>query len=62
MDNEILVVRTNVYLKIEEQEAVRQYILEQRKTGVIVLPVYCEVIVVPKDVEIKFEGVETNAD
>lgn len=62
MDDDILVVRVNMFLKNKEQEAVRQYILEQRKTGVIVLPPYCEAIMVPKDVEIKFEGVETNVD
>ena len=62
MENDILVVRVNMFLKNKEQEAVRQYILEQRKTGVIVLPPYCEPIVVPKDVEIKFEGVETDAN
>ena len=62
MDNDILIVRVNMFLKNKEQEAVRKYILEQRKTGVIVLPPYCEVIVVPKDVEIKFKGVETNVD
>ncbi|MFA5655136.1 MAG: hypothetical protein WDA37_00165 [Dysgonamonadaceae bacterium] len=62
MDEDILVVRVNMFLKNKEQEAVRQYILEQRKTGVIVLPLYCEAIMVPKDVEIKFEGVETDGE
>lgn len=62
MDNDILIVRVNMFLKNKEQEAVRQHILEQRKTGVIVLPPYCEAIMVPKDVEIKFEGVETDAE
>ena len=60
MDNNILVIRVNMVLKNKEQEAVRQCILGQRKTGVIVLPPYCEAIMVPKDVEIKFEGVETD--
>jgi hypothetical protein len=62
MENDILVVKVNMFLKNKELEAVRQYILEQRKTGVIVLPLYCEAIMVPKDVEIKFEGVETDVD
>ena len=62
MDNDILVIKVNMFLKNKEQEAVRQHILEQRKTGVIVLPPYCEVIMVPKDVEIKFEGVETDCE
>ena len=62
MDNNILVIRVNMFLKNKEQEAVRQHVLEQRKTGVIVLPPYCEAIMVPKDVEIKFEGVETDAE
>ena len=60
MDNNILIIRVNMFLKNKEKEAVRQYIMEQRKTGVIVLPPYCEAIMVPKDVEIKFEGVETD--
>lgn len=58
MVDDILVVRINMFLKNKEQEAIRQYILEQRKNGIIVLPPYCEAIMVPKDVEIKFEGVE----
>lgn len=62
MNNDILVVRVNMFLKSKEQEAVRQYILEQQKTGVIILPPYSEAIVVPKDVEIKFEGVDSNDD
>lgn len=62
MENDILVVRINMFLKNKEQEAFRQHILEQRKTGVIVLPPYCEAIMVPKDVEIKFEGVETDCE
>lgn len=62
MDNDILVVKVNMFLKNKEQEAVRQHVLEQRKTGVIILPPYCEAIMVPKDVEIKFEGVETDVD
>ena len=62
MDNDILVIKVNMFLKNKEQEAVRQHILEQRKTGVIVLPPYCEAVMVPKDVEIKFEGVETDCE
>lgn len=62
MDNNILVIKVNMFLKNKEQEAVRQHILEQRKTGVIVLPPYCEAIMVPKDVEIKFKGVEIDVD
>lgn len=37
MNNDILVVRVNMFLKNKEQESVRQYILEQRKTGVIMI-------------------------
>ena len=62
MDNDILVIKVNMFLKNKEQETVRQHILEQRKTGVIVLPPYCEAVMVPKDVEIKFEGVETDCE
>lgn len=54
MNDDILVIKANMFLKNKEREAVRQCILEQRKTGIIVLPQYCEAIVVPKDVEIKF--------
>lgn len=60
-NNDILVIKVNIVLKNKEQEAVHQHILEQRKTGVIVLPPYCEAIIVPKDVEIKFEGVENDS-
>lgn len=54
--NDVLVVRINALLSNKDQEHVRKYVIEQLKTGVVVLPSYCEVMVVPKDIKIKFEG------
>ncbi len=55
MADDILVVKVNMFLRNKEMEALYKYILEQRDTGLIIMPIYCEPILVPKDVEIKFE-------
>ena len=50
-----LVIKCDVKMQPEPLEAFRKSIIEQRKSGVVVLPSYCEVIVVPEDVHIKME-------
>lgn len=59
-DNNLIIVRMNVFDASREFEHIHKYIISQRKTGVVVLPPYCEVITAPGDVEIKVEKPEVN--
>lgn len=54
-DNEVLVVRCNAPLSRVTEDYIRDHIIEQMKTGVVVLPNICEAIIVPKDIEVKVE-------
>lgn len=53
----MLVIKVNMIIEHKVFQEVKSNILEQFKagTGVVMLPFYCEPIVVPDDVEIKFE-------
>lgn len=52
---DILVVKVNMFCKGEEMDDIRNYIIAQKKMGVVLLPPYCEAVVVPEDVEIRVE-------
>ena len=56
MNKQLLVVRANIFLRGKEYQDLCRSIEIQRTTGVIVLPPYCEAIVVPNDIEIKVEA------
>lgn len=50
---EILVVKCNTFLPHEKMQAILDNIRAQKETGVILLPPYLEVQIVPEDIEIK---------
>ena len=50
---DILVVKCNSFLPHEKMQAILDNIKEQKETGVILLPPYLEVQIVPEDIEIK---------
>lgn len=52
---DILVVKTNMFLRAKELNELRNYIMAQKETGVIILPPYCDAQVIPDGVEIKIE-------
>ena len=56
MNNELLVVRVGIGLKPQHFNNLMEAITLQKTTGTVVLPHYCEAIVVPKDVEVKVEN------
>ena len=58
MAKELLIIRITDALPPEHLRAVRNTVLAQRETGIIVLPRYCEVLSVPDDVKIEFEEKE----
>lgn len=58
MDDKVLVIRVNSVISSERLYNIKKSIMTQVKEGVVVLPFGCEVIVVPKDIEIKVESAE----
>lgn len=50
---DILVVKSNAFLPHEKMQAVLDNLKVQKETGVILLPPYLEVQMVPEDIEIK---------
>lgn len=50
---DILVVKCNAFLPREKMQAVLDNLKEQKETGVILLPPYLKVQIVPEDIEIK---------
>ena len=50
---DILVVKSTAFLPHEKMQAILDNIIAQKETGVILLPPYLEVQIVPEDIEIK---------
>jgi hypothetical protein len=53
--DDILIIKYPFMMTQSRINMLRDGILKQKETGVIVLPDYCEVVIAPKDVEIKVE-------
>ena len=47
----ILVVKVNMFLKPREFDNLCNYIRESSKTGVVILPPYCDAQIVPDNIE-----------
>ena len=58
MNDQVLVVKMNILVSGDKMQKIYESILSQIETGVVLLPVGCEAIVVPKDIEIRVEGKE----
>ena len=56
--SDILVVKINMFTRAKEFQQIRDSIVAQKETGTIVLPPYCEALVVPEDTEIKIQDVK----
>lgn len=52
-DKNLLVLRCNAFLKQREMSMLYRAIHEQMETGVIIVPPYIDVILVPEGTEIK---------
>lgn len=52
---DILVVKVNMFCGSREFNKLCQYISDSAKTGVVVLPPYCDAQIVPDNVEIRVE-------
>lgn len=51
----VLVIQVKAFLNNKELQHIHDYAKAQMETGVVVLPVYCEPILVPEGIEIRFE-------
>ena len=49
----ILIAKSTAFLPHEKMQAILDTLKEQKETGVILLPPYLEVQIVPEDIEIK---------
>ena len=56
--SDILVIRCNAFIHPERLKKFHDIILAEKESGVIVLPPMFEAILVPDDVEIRFENKE----
>lgn len=46
-----------MFCKTKELNDIRRCILSQKESGVVVLPPYCEAVVIPDDIEIRIEDI-----
>lgn len=53
--DDILIVKYPFLMKNDQATKLYESILKQKENGVIILPDYCEVVIAPKDTEIKTE-------
>lgn len=50
----VIKVKSGISVKADLMEHWRKEILKQKETGVVVLPWFLDVVVVPEDVEVQF--------
>lgn len=52
---DILVIKVNAFLSGKDMNGLTKYIHESMKTGLVVLPPYCDAQIVPEGVEVHIE-------
>ena len=55
--SDILVIKCNTMVKPETLMQLRQIFLKEKEEGVVVIPAFCDAMMIPEDIEIKVEGV-----
>lgn len=53
---DILVIKTKIYLKSDAYKQLYTSLMSQKENGLVIIPAYCEAVVVPDNIEIKMEG------
>lgn len=53
--SDILVIKVNIYCKTKRLNDIRRCIIDQTKSGVVVLPAYCEAMVVPEGIDVQIK-------
>ena len=54
MMNDLLLIRCNVRMSPDRMKELRRDIKTQRETGTVVLPYYCDAIMVPEEIVTKW--------
>ena len=52
---DILVIKSKILLKTDAYKKLYDLLMKQKENGVVIVPEYCEAIVVPDDIEIRME-------
>ena len=52
---DVLVVKLNAIFPADRISEIRKEIIRQKESGVVVLPPYCDVLIVPEDIKIRLE-------
>lgn len=53
---EMLVIKVNAFLSGKDMNGLTKYIHESMKTGLVVLPPYCDAQIIPDNVEVRIEN------
>lgn len=53
--SDILVIKTKVNLKTDDYKKLYTSLMMQKENGIIIIPAYCEAIIIPDDVKIRME-------
>lgn len=56
--SDLLIIKIKKLMKEEEYKKLRDRILKEREDGVIIIEEFCDILVVPEDIEIKVKGEE----
>lgn len=54
--HDLLIIKIKKLMKAEDYKKLRDRILKEREDGVIIIEEFCDIIVVPDDIEIKVKG------
>lgn len=54
--SDILVIKVNAFLKPKEMDNITRYVHDSMKTGLVVLPPYCDAQVVPDNLKVRVEN------
>lgn len=53
---DMLVIKVNAFLSGKDMNGLTKYIHESMKTGLVVLPPYCDAQIIPDNVEVRIEN------
>lgn len=54
-DKGVLIIKLNANVSQRSLTRIRESIVRQKESGLIILPSFCEALVVPKDIKIQVE-------
>lgn len=54
--SDILIIKVNVFMRPKEMDNISRYIRDSMKTGLVILPPYCDAQVVPEGIEVQIDN------